>query len=57
MAGFKVTAEGVETDEHAEILTRLGCDALQGYAFSMPLQIDALHAFILRHRKTIGMAS
>ena len=35
--GIGVTAEGVETDEHARIATELGCDILQGYAFSKPL--------------------
>ncbi len=34
LMGLKVTAEGVETMEHAEILAGLGCDTLQGYAFA-----------------------
>ncbi len=37
-----VTAEGVETNEQADILTRLGCDRLQGYLFSMPLSFPEL---------------
>ena len=37
-----VTAEGVETNEQADILTRLGCDRLQGYLFSMPLSFTEL---------------
>ncbi len=34
--GIKVTAEGVETEEHARILNRLGCDVLQGYGLARP---------------------
>jgi len=37
-----VTAEGVETERHAEILAALGCDTLQGYALAMPLSADAI---------------
>ena len=32
-----VVAEGVETEQQAEILSGLGCDELQGYYFSKPL--------------------
>lgn len=37
-----VTAEGVETEDHARILTDLGCDRLQGYYFSPPESMDKL---------------
>lgn len=33
----KVVAEGVETLAHADILERIGCDVLQGYAFCKPI--------------------
>lgn len=33
---IRVTAEGVETDEQAEALARMGCDTLQGFLFSRP---------------------
>ncbi len=33
---IEVIAEGVETLEHAKLLTRLGCDILQGYAIAYP---------------------
>jgi len=44
-----VVAEGVETSEHVEILTTLGCDQLQGYFFSPPRPIAELKTFIKTH--------
>lgn len=35
--GMTVTAEGVETDDLAEMLDQLKCDHLQGYLFSKPM--------------------
>ncbi|PST62281.1 diguanylate cyclase [Rhizobium sp. SEMIA4064] len=32
----EVIAEGVETEDHARLLARAGCDGLQGYAFGYP---------------------
>ncbi|APH74375.1 bifunctional diguanylate cyclase/phosphodiesterase [Aquibium oceanicum] len=44
--GIQVLAEGVETMEHARILNKLGCDALQGYAFARPLPSRELVEFV-----------
>lgn len=33
---FAVTAEGIETAEQAEFVTRLGCNYMQGYLFGRP---------------------
>jgi diguanylate cyclase (GGDEF)-like protein len=38
--GVETVAEGVETLAHASLLHELGCDLLQGYAFSRPLSFD-----------------
>ncbi|KQS89625.1 MULTISPECIES: putative bifunctional diguanylate cyclase/phosphodiesterase [unclassified Rhizobium] len=41
-----VTAEGIETEEEAVILRLCGCDHLQGYYFSRPVEEAALPAFL-----------
>ncbi|MDP1957425.1 MAG: EAL domain-containing protein, partial [Rhodocyclaceae bacterium] len=38
----RVTAEGVETPAHGEMLLRLGCDLAQGYAIARPMPADAV---------------
>ena len=40
-AGMKVLAEGVETEDMAELLSGMGCDFIQGYYYSKPLSKDA----------------
>ena len=37
---FSITAEGIETEEMAELMTGIGCDYLQGYYFSRPIPMD-----------------
>ena len=43
---ISVVAEGVELKEEVELLTKLGCDAIQGYYFSKPLPTCDLVSFI-----------
>ncbi len=40
--GLTVTAEGVETREQLQLLLELGCDVVQGYLISHPLEPDGL---------------
>jgi len=40
--GMKMTAEGVETAEQLELVTRLGCDCGQGFYFAPALCLDDL---------------
>ena len=44
--GLKVTAEGVETQLQADILTRLGCQQLQGFLLGRPMDVEQLEAQI-----------
>ena len=39
--GYRVVAEGIETQEAAEILCSLACDELQGFWFARPMSADA----------------
>jgi EAL domain-containing protein (putative c-di-GMP-specific phosphodiesterase class I) len=41
-----IIAEGVETMKHASVLRDLGCDILQGYAFSRPVSAEATEALL-----------
>lgn len=44
--GFRVVAEGVETAEQLEFLTRHQCDLYQGYLFSKPVPAEELVALL-----------
>ena len=44
--GMRVVAEGVETVEQREALTTLGCEYLQGYLFSRPLEAAEAAGFL-----------
>ncbi|MCF7986455.1 MAG: EAL domain-containing protein [Methylovulum sp.] len=45
--GQKIIAEGVETEQQLEYLTRRGCDIIQGYYFSPPLPVDKMTAILV----------
>lgn len=46
--GAKVMVEGVETHDQLEILKRIGCDAVQGFALARPMPADGIPAALLR---------
>ncbi|WP_368525166.1 putative bifunctional diguanylate cyclase/phosphodiesterase [Enterobacter asburiae] len=45
---MNVVAEGIETEEQQVVLTRLGCDYLQGYLFSRPLPAEQVPWLLLQ---------
>lgn len=44
--GYSVVAEGVETRDSYEFLKSLGCDEVQGYLISRPLETDKVEAWL-----------
>jgi EAL domain-containing protein (putative c-di-GMP-specific phosphodiesterase class I) len=44
--GLKVVAEGVDNQKSRELLTRYGCEMLQGYLFSKPLNARDLDQWL-----------
>ena len=42
-----VIAEGVESQEQADLLCELGCDRFQGYLFAKPMSLGALRELLL----------
>jgi diguanylate cyclase (GGDEF)-like protein len=43
-----VTAEGVETNQQAELMTRIKCDEIQGFLYGRPIPEDELASVILK---------
>ena len=48
--GKLVIAEGVERPEQAEVLQRLGCDAIQGFLYAPPVPPDEIIRFVRARR-------
>ncbi len=46
--GLRVVAEGIETPEQLEYLSARGCDEMQGYLFSRPLEASAFEQILLK---------
>jgi EAL domain-containing protein (putative c-di-GMP-specific phosphodiesterase class I) len=44
--GIEVTIEGVETKSQLSLLRAMGCDSMQGYLFSQPLEPAQVHTFL-----------
>lgn len=47
---LKTVAEGVETEDHAQMVSAIGFDFSQGYYFSKPFKLEALPNFLERHK-------
>ncbi|MGA7990636.1 MAG: EAL domain-containing response regulator [Thermoanaerobaculia bacterium] len=44
--GMTTVAEGVETSDHWDLVTRLGVDVVQGWALAQPMAKDEFHAWL-----------
>jgi EAL domain-containing protein (putative c-di-GMP-specific phosphodiesterase class I) len=44
---LKVVAEGVETDQQAQMLRLLGCDEVQGFLYSKPVPSEVFESNFL----------
>ena len=49
--GLTTTAEGVETIDQLRIVRELGCDFVQGYLVSPPLEASALKPWTSKFRR------
>ena len=47
----EIVAEGVETREQMHFLRQLGCDQLQGYLFSQPLEAEAYARLVIEDKR------
>ena len=54
--GLHLIAEGVDTEEKAELLDQMGCHVLQGYLFSRPMPGTGLAGFLGERAETPGRA-
>ncbi|MBE9516201.1 MAG: EAL domain-containing protein, partial [Proteobacteria bacterium] len=51
---IKVTAEGVEKAAEARLLKEMGCDYVQGFLFSHPVELEPLEEFIKLNLSNAG---
>lgn len=49
--GVKTIAEGAETKEQIEFLNELGCDIIQGYYYSRPIDKDEFEKYFCRNKE------
>jgi len=51
-----VIAEGVETCEDVEWLTRIGCEKVQGYFFSRPVDHQTAQELLHNFQKVLSLS-
>jgi EAL domain-containing protein (putative c-di-GMP-specific phosphodiesterase class I) len=53
--GYRVVAEGVETQEAADLLEVMGCDEIQGYWLSRPVRSEALFDWLVERARPVAL--
>lgn len=48
--GFEITAEGVEEEEQLTELIKMGCDTIQGYYYSKPIQAGGFEEYLRQYQ-------
>lgn len=51
--GYRVTAEGIETQKHEAFIVAEGCDAGQGYLYGKPMPCDEFEASLMLKRTDV----
>ena len=54
---FEIIAEGVETKDQLDILSKLGCDGIQGYYFSKPLPKEEIEGWLEKGKCSVDKKS
>ena len=52
--GLEITIEGVETESQLALLRAMGCDSMQGYLISRPLEAAKVPAFLHSDRRALS---
>ncbi|OOZ44052.1 hypothetical protein BOW37_08380 [Solemya velum gill symbiont] len=55
--GYKVVAEGVETEKQAEFLRQHKCDFVQGYLYAKPMLSDEVEELLIQNHPAFGKIS
>jgi EAL domain-containing protein (putative c-di-GMP-specific phosphodiesterase class I) len=52
--GFRLCAEGIETQRAYDLLSQMGCDEGQGYLMARPMPPDAFLAWLDAHEQPVS---